>query len=305
MGFFIPDTMKNNNNWVVWRKETKGKKIPYDPRTGRRATPTKKCVSYDDAITYYKYGGIYDGVGYVLTSDCNMTFIDLDNCIDSEGNESALAEELQDLFKDSFIELSQSERGLHIVCMGQVPYTIKTKEIEIYSTGRYIAMTGNATNAHEPQEAQKQLDMIFNRYKTEKAEIEPQEEPQGYAHRYEQDAQTLMEVIAHSRQGAKWMKLHKGYIADYPSRSEAVLAYIAITNYYAGGRVELIKEIFEKSSFPEDDPKYKKQYYIERAINKAQATATGCKQMAVRWTTSGNPMNRRATDHTERRRKRF
>ena len=71
------------------------------------------------------------------------------------------------------------------------------------------------------------------------------------------------------------MKLHNGNIAGYPSRSEAVLAYIAITNYFSGGRVALTKEIFAKSKFPVDDPKYKKEYYINRAIKKAQETATG------------------------------
>lgn len=309
MGFYIPDTMKKFDNWVVWRKEGEGhyKKVPYDPRTGRRANPTKSCCTYEDALLYFEYGGEYDGIGFTFASGCGLTFIDLDNCIDEDGNESPLAEELQDLFKDSYIELSQSEKGLHIVCIGTVPHTIKTKEIEIYSSGRYCAMTGNTTNAHEPQEAQKQLDLIFDRYKTEKAENEPQNEPQGHIYECGQDAQALIEVISHSRQGEKWLKLHKGNIAGYPSRSEAMLAYIAITNYYAGGRNALIKAVFAQSSFPADDPKYNNEYYINRAIRKAQETATGCnsERIPVRRTATGNPIKSRATDYTERRRRRF
>ena len=274
MGFYIPQTLKNIDNWVVWRKEL-GKKIPYDPRTNRKANPTKPCSSYEEALAYLEYGGEYEGLGFTFTSDCNLTFIDLDNCIDAEGNESELAQELQELFADTYIELSQSEKGLHIVCIGTVPSTVKTKEIEIYSCGRYMAMTGNSTNAKEPQEAQERLDLIFNRFKAEKAENKPQNAPQGYVYKCSQDAQTIIEAIKRSRQGEKWTRLHEGYIADYPSRSEAVLAYIAITNHFASGNDEITKEIFAQSSFPVDDPKYKQGYYIDRAIKKAKESATG------------------------------
>lgn len=307
MGFYIPDTMKKFDNWVVWRKGARGQKPPYDPRTGQKANPTKKCVCYDDALAYYEYGGKYDGIGFILTPDCNLTFIDLDNCIDEDGNESPLAEELQALFADSYIELSQSEKGMHIVCIGKVPYTIKTKDIEIYSSNQYIAMTGNTTNANEPQEAQKQLDLIFNRYKTEKAEFEPHREPQGHIYKCVIDAKTLIEVISHSRQGEKWLKLHNGEwrtVLDakgnpYPSHSEAMQAYIAITNYFAGGKVGLIEQVFMQSKFPLENPKYKNAYYVRLAARKAQGTATG--------STTKNSANirRNITDHTERRRRRF
>lgn len=277
MGFYIPDKMKQFNNWVVWRKEGEGhnKKIPYNPQNGRRANPTLSCCSYDDAVFCLKYGGEYDGIGFTFTDDCNFTFIDLDNCIDENGNESALAKEMQDLFKDSYIELSQSERGLHIVCCGKVPRTIKTKEIEIYSFGRYMAMTGNSTTTNEPQEAQERIDLIFNRFRTEKAVQPPKYEPQGHIYTDNIDINILIAAIRNSRQGAKWERLHNGNIAGYPSRSEAMLAYIAITNHFAGGRIDLIKEVFAKSHFPEADKKYKKDYYIHLAINKAQESATG------------------------------
>lgn len=298
MGFYIPETMKRLDNWVVWRKEGEGhyKKVPYDPRTGRRANPTKGCCNYDDASAYYEYSGKYDGIGFVFTNECGLTFIDLDNCINEDGTESALAQEMQELFKDCYIELSQSERGLHIVCAGTVPRTIKTKEIEVYSNARYMAMTGNAINAQEPHRAQKQLDLIFDRFAAEKAENEPYSAPQGHIYECTIDAAALIEVISHSKQGAKWKKLHEGDITGYPSRSEAVLAYTAITNYYAGGRPELVKAVFAQSGFPVDDTKYKKEYYINRAIQKAQEPFVTAKGIMSRSA---------ATDHTERRRRRF
>lgn len=300
MGFFIPETMKKLDNWVVWRKrgEGHGKKVPYDPRSGRLANPTKSCCCYDDAVAYYSYGNDYDGVGFTFTKDCGLTFIDLDNCISEDGSESALAREVQELFKESYIEISQSERGLHIICMGTVPKTIKTKEIEIYSAGRYVALTGNALCFNEPQPAQDKLELLYERYKgcvEEVADIYTTTFDTDNT-TYSTDIESLIKVIQHSRHGSKWSRLHNGDISGYPSRSEAMLAYVSITNYYAGGRTALIKEIFFKSRFPADDRKYKKDYYIERAIRKAQEP----------FTVKRNITNKRTvTDNREIHRKRF
>lgn len=302
MGFFIPETMKQYDNWVVWRKTGEGhsKKIPYDPRTGRRANPTKSCCCYEDAVAYYSYSDDYDGIGFIFTKGCGFTFIDLDDCIDDTGIESQLAHEIVEMFKGSYIEVSQSERGLHIVCKGSVPKTVKTKEIEIYSCDRYIAMTGNAVEFNEPQPAQKMLDRLYERYKGSES-YEPlvtytpatfhKNEPT-----YSTDVDSLIKVIQHSRHGVKWTRLHNGDISDYPSRSEAMLAYISITNYYAGARENLIREIFAKSNFPVADKKYKKEYYLDRAIKKAQQPFEA---------NSDRIHKRTLTDNVEYRRKRF
>ena len=270
MGFFIPDTMKNYNNWVVWRE-----KIPYNPKTGYRTDPTKPCCSYDEAITRYKYSEEYTGIGFVFTKECGLTFIDLDHCIDEDGNESPLAQEMQELFKDCYIEVSQSETGLHIVCIGSVPQTIKTKEIEIYSSRRFMAMTGNAIKPQEPQRAQERLDMIFNRYKPKTAEIKPQNATQGHTYGRVTDTQELINAILNSRQGKKWARIHAGNYDGYPSPSEAAQAYINIVNYFSGGNIDLIKGLFSQSQFPEHKKKYTEESYINRMIQNAQKTATG------------------------------
>ena len=276
MGAYIPETMKNFNNWVVWSKED-NKKIPYDPRTQKRANPTLPCCNYEEAVFCCKYAG-YDGIGFTFTKDCNLTFIDLDGCIDEYGNESELAIEMQELFKDCYIELSQSGRGLHIVCIGNVTRALKTPEIELYSSGRYMAMTGNNMTTNEPQEAQKRLDYIYNRFSVKKIERKQEMNPQKYIYTNNINADAVIKIIKNSTQGEKWEKLHSGNIKEYPSRSEAMLAYIAITNYFSGGNIELIKEVFAESQFPEADKKYKNDYYINLAINKAQETATGSKR---------------------------
>ena len=302
MGFFIPQTLKKINNWVVWKKEGQGyiKKIPYDPRTGYKADPTKSCCSFESAVTFYKYGGNFDGIGFCFTKDCNMTFIDIDHCINENYEETQLAKKMQKLFSDCYMEYSQSEQGIHIICLGTVPRAIKTKEIEIYSNGRYVALTGNSINANEPQEAQKRLDMIFKEYSV-KSPILPQQ-PISSPLKNEtltniNDINSLIKIIMKSRQGKKWERLHSGDLHGYPSTSEGAQAYISITNYFAGGNDDLIKKVFAKSTFPKINSKYKKDYYIDRMIINAKNTLTYNKPLKI---TRNN-----ITDLKHTKRKRF
>ncbi len=282
MGFFVPEYLKKINNWVVWKKEGQKyvKKVPYDPRTGRRANPTKSCCCYDDAINFYKYGGSFDGIGFCFTQNCNMTFIDLDNCIQENGEENSLAKQLQIMFSDCYMEYSQSEKGIHIICIGSIPKAIKTQEIEIYSKDRYIALTGNNLNFNEPKEAQERLNMLFKQYSknfsnyhlNSKSSFKLLEKPQTITST--KDINTLTQIIKRSKQGEKWQRLHSGNLQGYKSTSEAAQAYITIVNYFANGNEKLIKKLFSLSQFSSINQKYLKDYYINRMITNAQNSLT-------------------------------
>lgn len=277
MEFFIPQTMKDINNWVVWEKEGKEyiKKIPYNPKTGYRTNPTKSCCCFKDAISIYKNSDRFDGIGFCFTKDCNMTFIDLDNCINENNEFSSLAKEMQEMFSDCYIEYSQSQKGIHIICLGTVARAIKTKTIEIYSSGRYVALTGNSINPKEPLNAQERLDILINKYTS----ISP---ATHYSNTnsltpskllsYSDDINSIIKVIINSHQGEKWQNLHSGNLNGYQSTSEAAQAYIAIINYFTGGDEILIKEIFSRSTFPQIHIKYKNDYYIDRMIKNAKNT---------------------------------
>lgn len=273
MGFFIPETMKKYNNWLVWCKEGEGhfRKMPYDPRTGRRADPTAPCCDYDTAQAFFEYGGEYDGIGFTFTEDNPFTFIDLDHCCDEAGELTPFAQEVADMFADCYAEMSQSEEGLHIICIGSVPRAVKRDEIEIYSCKRYCAMTGNAINHNEPQEAQERLTRLFNTYKTKEAPNEPQTSAEDRLYR-RVSANGIIEVIKHSRQGEKFMRLHEGNLQGYESPSNAVQAYIDILNHFTAGDEEIITEVLKQGYFA--TTKHAGADYIARSIRKAQRTAT-------------------------------
>ena len=173
--FYIPPQMKNRSNFILWKLETdeKGKqrKIPYsDLYNGKVSTTNSRAwTTYENALQGLK-SGKYGGLGFVLDKD--ITFIDLDHCRSDNGVLTPLAKNIIDNFKDTFIEVSQSGNGLHIFVLGTVKKAVKTKEIELYSTGRYAALTGNAVNPVDLSEAQQRIDILYNYCNRGKKETE-------------------------------------------------------------------------------------------------------------------------------------
>lgn len=271
MGFFVPKKMRQCKNWILHEN-----KIPINPITGKKTDPTKKGCSYDEALAFLEYGdNSCSGLGFTLTKDINMTFIDIDHCINENGEFTELAEEMMDLFSDCYQEISLSEEGLHIICIGNIPNAVKNEKvgIEMYSCNRFMAFTGNSISAVEPQEAQNRLDDIFHRFNINKAQSKPQTALENAFTKFSDTEEGLVEKIRNSRQGEKWENLHKGDIKGYRSTSEAAMAYIAILGYFAEYNIEMITNIMSKSNFA--NTKHCKPVYIERAVAKAKATSTG------------------------------
>ena len=80
--------------WLVWRLETppgrdKPTKVPYDPVSGRKADVMRSAgATFEVACEALLNGGGYNGVGFALTEDGNITLIDLD---DPEGDTAKAA----------------------------------------------------------------------------------------------------------------------------------------------------------------------------------------------------------------------
>lgn len=143
----IPDELKALPNWVNWKKN----KLPVNSRTNKAASSTDKKTwsEYDKAEDQLKRAGIL-GLGFVLTNSDNLVVIDIDNCIDKDGNLAPIAEFWINQF-DSYTEVSPSGTGIHIFVRGHNIGTGKNLSkdrskqkigFEIYCTGRYFTVTG-------------------------------------------------------------------------------------------------------------------------------------------------------------------
>lgn len=265
MGYYLPKTMERARRWVLWRLED-GKKKPYSANYNGLASSTRANTwsNYGKALTKLQYtGDEYNGLGFVFAEGDGLVFIDLDKCIDDDGNISEFAESILALFPNCYTEYSQSESGLHILARGTVPRAYKSAEIEIYSSGRYMAFTGNAYNATEPGEAQAGLDELIKRFN-----ITPEAPTvQTPAATISATDETILERATNGRNGESFAKLWAGDWSEYSSQSEADLRLISILYYYSGN-ADQVERLFINSGLGQRQ-KGQRSDYIRRTIQKA------------------------------------
>ena len=143
---YLPEEMKILKRFVGWRKEElEGKvaKLPFSLIDGQASNWNKpdRWLNYEEA----KYKN--HPLGFVLVEEDRIVCIDLDKAI-VDDKLSPMAEEIVKGFIGSYMEISQSGKGLHIFARGNLEnnLNLSSKGIEIYKNNRYIALTGDMGN---------------------------------------------------------------------------------------------------------------------------------------------------------------
>ena len=133
----IPNPMRQNPRWVNYND----KKAPIDPATGHYASTSNP----DTWATLTNALQNSPKIGYVLGQ--GIACIDLDHCITTTGTLTEPAHQIVNHYPNNLIEISPSGQGLHIWGLAEeMPGFKKSwhgQDIEFYSTGRYITVTGN------------------------------------------------------------------------------------------------------------------------------------------------------------------
>jgi primase-polymerase (primpol)-like protein len=121
--------------------------VRYTSRKVPRTVAGSSASSIDPA-TWSSYAAaeastVGEGIGFVLGDGIGC--LDLDHCI-SNGELEPWADVLLAANRNTYAEISRSGEGLHI--FGYLPegpgrLVRDGRNIEVYSTGRYIALTGN------------------------------------------------------------------------------------------------------------------------------------------------------------------
>ena len=141
----LPREMTSRGRWVRWALVPRRGRLTKVPLTlaGRNASSTNDATwsSYAEA----RASEVGQGVGFVLGGGIGC--IDLDGCLDEKGQPSEFAQRVLAECPPTFIEVSQSGRGLHIFgLLPEGPGTVR-KGGEVYSVGRFMAMTGQRWKA--------------------------------------------------------------------------------------------------------------------------------------------------------------
>lgn len=155
------DSLANSKCFIVYRLDVKPNqwkldKVPVDPRNprGYGIDPhgPDAWMTAHDALAWAQHLGLgrtagQYGVGIVLTEALGIFCIDVDDCVDAQGNWSPHANAMAARFPGAAMELSVSGRGFHIFARTRGPireHCMKCAPLhtEAYDRSRFIALTG-------------------------------------------------------------------------------------------------------------------------------------------------------------------
>lgn len=147
----IPMELREYKQWLWFKKirkmDLRGRektlKIPVSPITLKSSDWNNKenWADFETAVNNIESSGC-DGLSFVLSKDDPFLCIDLDN----------VSHDMREMFcrdfYDTYIETSQSGKGLHIFAKGKIADNLNNqiKKVEMYQNNRCIAMTGNSVD---------------------------------------------------------------------------------------------------------------------------------------------------------------
>lgn len=250
----IPEELRKSPQWVNWKiVHEEGKnptKVPLNPNDGKNAKSDEPSTwgSFELAL-----GNVHlcDGIGFMLSEDDPYSFIDIDdpyafnvNGFAKYDNPDVLFEKqkgIVEAFK-SYVEYSPSGKGLHIIGKGRVEHGRRRGAVEVYTSGRFMTMTGNVFRDAPIIDENKLLNLLWAEMGTAKS-IDFYD---GNAPQREQD-QIIIDRALAAANGDRFEPLLRGdWQGAYPSQSEADLAFINIIAFYTQNR-DQIKRIFKSS----------------------------------------------------------
>ena len=137
----FPKRMRDSDRWLRWERVRRGPRVTKRPvAVSGRAGSSTNPETWSDYETA-KTSKLGHGIGFALGEDIGC--IDLDDAI-VDGQVQDWAQDILDQLPSTFIEVSQSGNGLHIFgLIPERPGRNTGRGVEVYSAGRFIAMTGD------------------------------------------------------------------------------------------------------------------------------------------------------------------
>jgi hypothetical protein len=226
---------------------------------------------------------LFSGLGYEISYDDPYTFIDLDDpyAVDPATNQPKytgdklnavlqLQAEVYNRFSHSYSEISPSGKGLHIIVRGRVPTGKRRNGVEVYSSGRYMTVTGDVHRALPIMDAQADLDWLYQALGGGVDVVEYQGNAEDQT-----DDNTILARAYRAVNGDKFAALWEGKWQDgYPSQSEADFALVDMLVFYTSS-VPQVKRLFRMSGLGQrekaqsDAPRVNGKSYVDHMIGRA------------------------------------
>ena len=250
---YIPEEMKKLKRFVGWRKEElngKVAKLPFSLIDGKANNwnHLERCIDFNEAKTKNK------PLGFVLVEEDRIICIDLDHAIQG-GKLTPMAKEIIESFTGTYMELSQSGKGIHIFVQGTIPnnLNLSSRGIEIYKKNRYIALTGNIGDgsffprSNKLLEKEDELNKLYKKWTQEKASTLKQIREYNYEplNKFSRlDDLSLDEIlVTMERTNRKASMLISGAsLTGDHSRDD--FTFLVLARNYTDGNPNLMKELF-------------------------------------------------------------
>lgn len=127
--------------WGFWYKDGPRKKIPHSPFGGYAKVNDPATWGTIKQAWLAKEGMNADGVSLFLHESLGITGVDLDHCIDDNGNLSDTASQIVCSLSPTVTMYSSSGKGLHLLVRGIIPSQIHTSGVEMYYGKKALALT--------------------------------------------------------------------------------------------------------------------------------------------------------------------
>jgi len=275
----FPQELLDRDQWVCWKLEIRNDrptKVPYSPRSARRASSTAASTwgSFAQASARLKACEELDGLGYVFSEDDPYCGVDFDHCIDPATGEIApWALEWVEILQ-SYTELSPSATGLHVITRGQLSGSGRKRNgIEIYDRARFFTVTGHSSKLSHPEMSHQQdaIDWLYESLCAPKKPRHIPQEDRSLQGPELPDDIVIAHVLASPYKTTFCILFNGAWKNVYGSGSEADLAFTGILANFVGSNPTQIDRIYRSSGlFREKWDEQRGEFtYGERTINKA------------------------------------
>ena len=299
----VPIELKQLKRWVCFKVEGmengKTTKRPYNAINGKLAKVNDELTwsTFDIALKgceKYKC----DGIGFIL--GCGIFGIDLDNHPDENGVAPMNDEEFNNFSHEfveqlnSYTELSQSGKGIHIICYGKLPQGARRKGcIEMYDSGRFFAFTGNAIKNIPIMNREEEIKPLWEKYLNVKRNDTPISTPRYSSTERQElklsDSEIINAALASKSGGDFYKYYHDGDISSNNNdASSADMSFCNMLAFWCNGDTAQMDRIFRSSALMRDkwDEKRGERTYGEITLDTAVNTVRNGYSKTVAITTT-------------------
>lgn len=279
----IPEYLKKNARFCVWRYTPEGRKPPITPGAGTMAKVNKPETFTDFGTAVEKSTG-YDGLGLRVSGD--LIAVDIDHCVDHNGVLSPMAADILQTL-DTYAEISPSGEGLRLFLLApgfeydKDAFYIKhpINGLEVYGEGytkRYVTVTGDALSDKPIADRGGQLSGVLERYmKRENAAAPPSPPVCIPAPGVSLDDLSVIGTALKAKNGEKFQRLWDGSAAQEAGadHSRLDLSLCVMLAFYTGGDLLQMDRLFRMSGLMRD--KWERDDYRENTLRKAVEGCNG------------------------------